>query len=149
MRRLHLVAAGTLILSALIFAYSQSPAPSPQTGATLTRIEQSRPVKAKKVLVKGLPKKLEGIVLDKGVFKLQPGYKFVPQSDNTVAVGLKVGGGVTGSFDCFCSKEGGGSCSATTVGGTISCGKSKTNPCSDDCVLRTTINGAETRLAIF
>jgi hypothetical protein len=136
-------------LSALIFSYGQSPAPSPKTGATLTQIEQRQPVKSKKVLVKGLPKKLEGIVLVKGVFRLQSGYKFIPQSDNTVAVGLKVGGGVTGSFDCFCSKEGGGSCSATTVGGTISCGKSKTNPCSADCVLRTTINGAKTSLAIF
>ncbi len=149
MRRLYLVGAGTLILSVLIFAYSQSPAPSPRTGATMTRIEQSQPPKAKKVLVKGLPKKLEGIVLVKGVFKLQPGYRFVPQSDNTVAVGLKVGGGVTGSFDCFCSKEGEGSCSAIIVGGTITCGKNKTNPCGGDCMLRTTINGAKTGLAIF
>ena len=91
MRRLHLVAAGTLILSTLILANSQSPAPGPQTGATLTRIKQGQPVKAKKVLVKRMPKNLPGIVLDKGVFTLRPGYKFIPQSDNTVAVGLKVG----------------------------------------------------------
>ena len=151
MRRLSLVAAGTLILSALIFAYSQSPAPSPQTPVqTMTRVDQTEPAKAKKVLVKELPKELEGVVLTKGVFKLQPGYKFVPQANNTVAVGLKIGGhGVSGSFDCFCSKEGEGGCSAQTVGGTISCAKSKTAPCSDACVLRTTINGVKTRLAIF
>lgn len=147
MRRLYLVAAATLILSALIFAHGQSPAPSPQTGATLTRIEQSRPVKAKKVLVKGLPKKMVGIVLDKGVFRLKPGYRFIPQSDNTVAVGLKVGGGISGSFTCNCYKQGG--CSTSSVQGVIICGKSEKNPCSEDCVLTVTINGALTRLAIF
>ena len=149
MRRLHLVAAGTLIFSALIFAYGQSPAPSPQTGATLTRTKQGQPVKAKKVLVKGMPKNLPGIVLDKGVFKLRPGYKFIPQADNTVAVGLKVGGRVTGTFHCSCSKEGGGSCSVTTTEGTIYCSKGTKNPCSGECSFQTTIEGAMTRLAIF
>lgn len=149
MRRLHLVAAGTLILSTLIFANSQSPAPSPQTAATLTRIKQGQPVKAKKVLVKRMPKNLPGIVLDKGVFKLRPGYKFIPQSDNTVAVGLKVGGGVAGSFTCTCSKEGGGSCSVTTTEGTIYCSKGTYKPCSGECSFQTTIEGAKTSLAIF
>ena len=149
MRRLHLVAAGTLILNTLIFAYGQSPAPSPQTGAALTRNGQSQPVRAKRMLVKGLPKKVVGIALVKGVFKLQPGYKFIPQSDNTVAVGLKVGGRATGSFDCSCSKDRAGWCSVTTTGGSLSCVKSKTNPCSGECQLTTTINGAMTRLAIF
>jgi hypothetical protein len=93
---------------------------------------------------------LEGIKLEKGVFKLQPGYKFVPQENNSVGIALKSGGGnVSGSFDCFCAKEGGGGCSATTVGGTISCAKSKTSPCSDECILRTTIGENRTRLAIY
>jgi hypothetical protein len=151
MRRLCLVAAGTLILSALIVSYGQSPAPSPQTGATLTRNGQSQPVKAKKVLVKALPKKLEGIVLNKGVFMLKPGYKFIPQSDNTVAVGLKVGGGVKGSFECRCQKVGG--CAVGTVSGkdstAIVCTKSEKNPCSEECQLVTIFEGAMTRLAIF
>ncbi len=146
MRRLHLVAAGTLILSTLILAYSQSPAPSPQTGATLTRNKQGQPVKAKKVLVKGLPKSLSGIVLNKGVFKLQPGYKFIPQSENTVAVGLKVGGGVTGSFSCSCSKA--GSCKVMIVEGALYCLKGKESPCSGECSLGTIIDGAKTSLAI-
>ena len=115
----------------------------------MTRIEQSQPAKAKKLLVKGLPKKLVGIALVKGVFKLQPGYKFIPQSDNTVAVGLKAGGRATGSFDCSCSKDRAGWCSVETTGGSISCVKNKTNPCSGECQLRTTINGALTRLAIY
>ena len=148
MRRIHLFAVFTLILSLLVFAYSQSPVQSPQTGQTVTQITQSQPVKAKKVLIKELPKTLEGIELKEGVFKLMPGYKFVPQLNNTVA--LQTGGrGVSGTFDCFCSKEGGGSCSATTVGGTISCQKSKTTACSDECILRTTIGLSQTRLAIY
>lgn len=149
MRRLHLVAAAALTLSTLILSYSQSPSPSPQTGATLTRTKQGQPVKAKRVLVKGMPKNLPGIVLDKGVFKLRPGYKFIPQSDNTVAVGLKVGGGATGNFECSCSKDRAGWCSVETTGGSLSCVKSKSYPCSGECQLRTTINGAMTRLAIF
>lgn len=149
MRRLYFIAAGTLILNALIFAYSQSPAPSPQTGATLSRNNQSQPVKAKKVLVKGLPKKVAGIALVKGVFKLLPGYKFIPQSDNTVAVGLKAGGGVAGSFTCTCPTTAKGSCSVTTVDTTMYCSKSDKNPCSSECSLQTTVGGAMTRLAIF
>ncbi len=150
MKRIHFVAVVALILSALIIAYGQLPRPGTQADQTATQSRPSQPVKAKKVLVKELPKKLEGIALVNGTFKLQPGYKFVPQPNGTVTVALQAaGGGVSGSFDCFCDTEGGGSCSATTVGGTISCGKSKTTPCSGGCILRTTIGGNKTRLAIY
>ena len=149
MRRIHFVPVVTLMLSTLILAYGQLPQAGGQIGQTATQAQPTQPAKAKKVLVRELPKTLQGIALENGVFKLKPGYKFVPQPNNTVAVGLQAGGGVSGSFDCFCAKEGGGSCSTTTVGGTISCGKSKTTPCSDECILRTTIDGNKTKLAIF
>ena len=149
MKRIHLVAVATLILSAMIFASGQSPQPASQAAQTATHAQTLQPAKAKKVLVRELPKGLEGIVLKDGVFALGPGYKFVPGPNNTFTVALKAGSGVKGDFDCFCSKEGGGSCGVTTVGGVISCGKSKTTPCSDDCILRTTIGGLKTRLAIF
>lgn len=148
MRSIHFVGVITLMLSSLIFAYSQSPQPGPQTDRTATAAQPSGPVKAKKILVRELPASIQGIKLENGVFKLQAGYKFVPQPNNIVEVRLQAGG-VTGSFDCFCSKEGGGGCSATTVGGTISCSKSKTTPCSDDCIMRATIGVTRTRLAIF
>jgi hypothetical protein len=154
MKRIYLSTLGVLALALLVSAYSrttQSPASKTAdvTAQTLT-IQSTQSAKAKKVLVKELPKTIEGLVLENGVFKLKSGYKFVPQPNNTVAVALQTGGrGVTGSFDCFCAKEGGGNCSATTVGGTISCHKSKTTPCSDECILRTTINGLKTKLAIF
>jgi hypothetical protein len=150
MMRMNPSAAAALILSALMFAYSQVPQSGPQTRQAQAEVVQEKPLKPKKVLIKELPEGVEGLKLEKGVFKLQPGYKFVPQPNKSVGIALKAGGGsVTGTFDCFCAKEGGGSCSATTVGGTISCGKSKTSPCSDECVLRTTIGGNLTRLAIY
>ena len=150
MKRISLSILTVLTLVLLVSAYSRTT----QSGAikinAATQTLTSQPVKAKKLLVKELPKTIEGLVLENGVFKLKSGYKFVPQPNNTVAVALQTGGrGVTGSFDCFCAKEGGGGCSATTVGSTISCSKSKTNPCSDECVLRTTINGIKAKLAIF
>ncbi len=152
MKRISLSILAVLTLALLVSAYSrttQSSKTADATTQTITSQPAGQPVKAKKVLVRELPKTLEGIVLENGVFKLKPGYKFVPQLNKTIAVGLQAGGGVTGSFDCFCSKEGGGGCSAKTVGGTISCAKSKTTPCSDDCMLITTIDGNKSRLAIF
>jgi hypothetical protein len=154
MKRTSLSLSVTLALALLLFASSQKAQPGNFNPSGMPAPAFANPVtqtaKAKKVLVRELPAAMEGMVLENGVFRLKSGYKFVPQANNTVAVALQSGGrGVTGSFDCFCSKEGGGGCSATTVGGTISCGKSKTTPCSDDCVLRTTINGNKTRLALY
>ena len=154
MKRISVSILAVLVMTLLVSAYSRATQsgnikPVDTTAQAVIR-QSTQSAKARKVLVKELPKTLEGIVLENGVFKLKSGYKFVPQPNNTVAVALQTGGrGVTGSFDCFCSKEGGGGCSATTVGGTISCGKSKTTPCSDECVLRTTINGIKAKLAIF
>ncbi len=154
MKRISVSILAVLTLALLVSAYSRTT----QSGASKTgdvtaqtsTSQTNQPAKAKKVLVKELPKTIQGLTLDNGVFKLKPGYKFVPQPNNTVAVALQAGGGgVTGSFDCFCAKEGGGGCSAKTVGGTISCAKSKTTPCSDDCILITTIDGNKSRLAIF
>jgi hypothetical protein len=153
MKRISLSILAVLTLALLVSAYSrttQSSKTADVTAQTLTAQPASQPVKAKKVLVKELPKTIEGLTLENGVFKLKPGYKFVPQPNKTVVVALQAGGsGVKGSFDCFCSKEGGGGCSAKTVGGTISCAKSKEKGCSDDCILITTIDGLKSRLAIF
>ena len=132
MKRISISILAVLTLALLVSAYSrttQSNKTADVTAQTLTTQSTSQPVKAKKVLVRELPKTLEGIVLENGVLKLKSGYKFVPQLNNSVAVALQAGGnGVSGSFDCFCAKEGGGGCSAKTVGGTISCAKSKEKP---------------------
>ena len=152
MKRISVSVLAVLTLALLVSAYSRTTQSSKTADVTpqASTSQPTQPVKAKKILVKELPKTIEGITLENGVFKLKAGYKFVPQLNNTVKVALQAGGGgVTGSFDCFCAKEGGGGCSAKTVGGTISCGKSKTTPCSDDCILRTTIDGVKSRLAIY
>lgn len=149
MRRMSLPIVGALVLITFAFVYSQSPSTAPQTSQTVTETAESKPAKAKKVLVKKLPDGLEGIVLEDGQFKLKPGYKFLPTTNNKVNIALQAGGhSVKGSFDCFCPKQG-GNCSAVTVGGIISCSPSKTTPCSDTCMLRTTIDGYKTKLAIF
>ncbi len=156
MKRISLSLSAILALALLLFAYSQMAQPENLKRIGMTAQAFANPLtqtaKAKKVLVKELPKKLEGMVLEDGVFRLKSGYKFVPQSNNAIAVSLQAGGrGITGSFDCFCSntQAGGGSCSTKTVGGTISCTKSSTAPCSEDCILITTIDGTKSRLAIY
>lgn len=154
MKRISVSILAVLALALLVSAYSRATQSgnikSVDISVQAITSQATQTAKAKKVLVKELPKTVQGLVLENGVFRLQSGYKFVPQPNNTVGVALQSGGrGVTGSFDCFCAKEGGGGCSATTVGGTISCSKSKTGPCSDDCILRTTIDGSKMRLAIF
>lgn len=80
------------MLSALIFASSRWPQPSPQASRTATPAPPSQPVKAKKILVKQLPSTLQGIALVNGVFKLQPGYKFEKRPNNRVALVRNDGG---------------------------------------------------------
>jgi hypothetical protein len=92
MKRIYLVAVVVLILGALVFAYSQAPRSTSRTAPTASQAQQT----ANKVLVKELPKSLQGIVLENGAFKPMPGYKFVPQSKNTLKVGLRAGGVVGG-----------------------------------------------------
>lgn len=152
MRRIYFIAAVALILTALIFTYSQSPQPSPQTGQTATVTTQSQPVKARKVLVKQVPKELEGITLEKGAFKLKPGYKFVPQPNGTVGLSLQTAGGrgVSGTFECSCEGIGHtGSCAVSIVGPYISCLKDKKKPCNKECLLDTTIGDSKLKLAIY
>ena len=156
MRRIHLVTVVALLLITLIFAYSQSPQPSPQSVQTATRTAASQPVKAKKVLVRALPKGLEGIVLKDGVFTLSPGFKFTPRTENSIAlVRNESPGGGSATVDCSCSGNVGttGACVPKTVsgGGTtyVSCGSAKENKCTGECIMVVTMGGSKTRLAIF
>jgi hypothetical protein len=155
MNRINLVTVVGVILIALIFAYSQEPQRT--TSPSATQAEFSQSVKAKKILVNELPKGLEGIVLEKGIFKLRPGYKFVNQTRNTVAVALKAGGGLTGTFTCGCYAKAGsgktpsGNCKVKTTDsqGSISCVSDESNPCNAECFLDAKVNKTASRLAIF
>ena len=149
MRGICLVIVGAVVLIIFIFVHGQTPQTAPQTSRAVTESAESQPPKAKKVLVKKLPEGLEGVVLEDGQFKLKPGYKFLPPTNNKVTIALQAGGhSVKGSFDCFCPKQG-GTCAAVTVQGIISCQPGKATPCGDQCILRTTIEGYRTKLAIF
>jgi hypothetical protein len=150
MTRTHLVTVVGVILIALIFAYSQSPQRTSKPAQTATQAEPSKPVKARKVLVKELPKGLEGIELKNGEFKLKPGYKFVPDSNSSGTVALQTGGlsDVDGKFKCSCSVD--GSCTFVSHQGTLFCVKKPTDTCTEGvCDFTVTIGGLKTKLAIF
>ena len=155
MRRIQIITVIALILAALIFAYSQAPQSTTRPEQTATEAKRDQVVKAKKVLVKELPKGLEGIVLKDGVFKLKPGYKFVNQTANTVSVALvSAAGGVTGSFNCSCNakKEGegaSGTCSVTTTKSGVTCYKDDKDTCNGECLMATVIRGQRWSLAIY
>ena len=149
MRRMLLAIVGAMVLTTFGFVGSQSPPTTPQTSQTAAESAEMRPAKAKKILVKRLPVALEGIVVEGGKFKLKPGYKFVPQTDNKMSIAMKAGGyGVKGSFSCEC-QIGKGGCSIVTIDDMLSCNRNKETPCSNHCLLITTIDGNSTKLAIF
>lgn len=93
MRRIQIVTVFTLILAALIFAYSQAPQSTTRLAQTATRDQKNEAGKAKRVLVKRLPKGAIGLELKDDVFRLKPGYKFERQSPNRVVVRLANNGG--------------------------------------------------------
>jgi len=155
MRTTYLISTLAVILIGMIFAFSQSIQSTGRTTQTGT-IQETQPVKARKLLVKNLPKGLPGIALEKGVFKLKEGYKFVPLPDGTVGLALKASGEVSGTFTCGCYKEAG---SSTQVSGgckvavdkenRLRCEKVPENPCNVTCLLEAKVNGLASRLAIF
>jgi hypothetical protein len=149
MKRISLSILVVLALALLISAYSSLAQQGAQVGQTATQALPTQPVKAKKILVRELPKALKGITLENGVFKLQSGYKFVSQPNKTIAVGLQAGGDIGGSFNCFCPAEERGSCSVSTIANSIFCNKGKTKPCKEACELSIDIDGIKTKLAIF
>jgi hypothetical protein len=156
MRRIQIVTVVALILTALIFAYSQSPQSTSQTGPTGAQAQRDQPVKAKKVLVKALPKGVEGIVLKDGVFSLKPGYKFVRKSSNTVVVALNDGGpGPVTPLTCSCvsqvpNERASGTCDIIFDKTTPGCQKGKEKPCTDLCQMNSIILfGKSVGLAIY
>ena len=156
MRLVNLSIAIVLIFGALFFANSQTPRTTNQNRQATAQAQPTESFKAKKILVKELPKNLEGVVIEKGVFKLKPGYEFRDATDNTVVVGLKNNGGATGTFSCTCSYLSGspkstGDCKLVqnTETSTLSCQKANNNPCTGVCYLDVSVNKSLSRLAIY
>jgi hypothetical protein len=133
------------MLAALICAGGQTPKSKAQRQAS-----NGQALKAKeKTLVKRLPDGVEGVELKGSAVRVKAGYKFVKQSNRSVAVARIKGGGnnVGGSWNCDCW-SGTGGCEAYIVGDTISCLKSK-DGCTGSCKLSVTIKGASTGVVIY
>jgi hypothetical protein len=155
MRLINLAIVIVLILGAFL-ANSQTPRTTNQNRQVAGQAQQSESFKAKKVLVKELPKALEGVVIEKGVFKIKEGYELRDPTDNTVVVALKNNGATTGTFSCSCATVSGnpkasGSCklSQDPQGTSVSCKKADNDPCSGSCYLDITVNKSLSRLAIY
>jgi len=157
MKRIHLLMVVAFSLIALVVVYSKQTRQSPQTRPAASSTNSgAEHVKAKKVLVKELSRKVAGITLQDGVFKLAPGYKFVPQDNGTVVVALKATGAVSGTFDCTCSHLAGtpapsGACKLKQDKDqtSVSCVKDEQNQCSDTCFLEAVVKGTSLRLAMY
>jgi hypothetical protein len=101
-----------------------------------------RPPKVGKLLVKSLPKGVEGVELVGGGVRLKSGYKFVKQRKGMVAVAAMRGGGgggglgISGTWSCTCVGDGAtGGCEVITFFDWLVCQKSDTNGCTGDCSL--------------
>ena len=100
-----------------------------------------------KALVEKLPEGTEGVVLEKGVVKAKPGYKFIKKGNSVMVRSVVSGGGVGigGSWSCNCS-AGGGGCETFYDEGAMLCRKSSGSDCSEKCLLSVVIKGLKTQI---
>mgnify|MGYP000545357688 CR=1 FL=1 len=82
MKRISLSSLAVLTLVLLVSAYSRTTQSSKTAGVTTQTIasQPTQPAKAKKVLVRELPKTLEGITLDNGVLRLDEATQIIAYS---------------------------------------------------------------------
>jgi hypothetical protein len=154
MKCISMILVAVVTLTLLIAAYSQtrqSGNQSIQTSNDQLTKEQMAKAKAKKVLVKSLPKGVEGVELKDGIFRLKPGFKWVSQPDGTIAAARNNGGaGLGGSFDCQCTgTDAKGKCVVATQGSSMGCVSHDTDKCSGTCTLTVFTGLATTRIAIY
>ena len=128
MKRITKFAAVMFVFVMLGVAYSQSPkVPAP-----------------KKVLVKSLPKGIQGVELVANGVRVKSGFKWVKQANGAMTVAAMRGGGgggagLGGSWDCSCTAKGG--CKTTTSGGYLFCTEDPNNACKGECRLTVTTTG--------
>jgi hypothetical protein len=103
-----------------------------------------------KVLVEKLPEGADGVVLEKGVVKAKPGYKFVKKGNSVMVRKAGSGGGfgIGGSWNCNCS-AGGGGCEAYSDENAIMCRKTVGSDCSDKCLLSVVIKGVKAQIVQY
>jgi hypothetical protein len=143
----------TLALALLIYAQKQESLSGHVAEINSSTASEDQVQKLKgTLLVKRLPKGLEGVMLKDGVVTAKPGYKFVTGEDGIVRVALVKGGGgglsdTGGSWSCKCAGEGG--CSSATAGPTLFCSKSPTDTCKGECTLTVIIKGVTNRIMAY
>jgi hypothetical protein len=143
MKRLSIIAVTLISLVGLAYSYNLSQdRPGRRPGGTTSRPTTTGRAEIPKgtALVKTLPEGAEGVVMEKGVIKIKPGYKFV-KKDNTVTVMSMIGGGgsgggagVGGTWSCVCKQADGG-CATQVEDNQIYCAAGGQPACSDRCVL--------------
>ena len=158
MRRMHLVTVLALISIALSVTYSQAPRsttpPTVSRPSQMTTEGQNESIKAKKMLVKELPKELKGLELVDGGFRLKPGYRFVRITSKSVFVAPK--NSARGSyFTCACldAKDKGlkpaGGCVALTSSRFVYCIEEPFDECEGECEADWRVGDKRVSLAIF
>jgi hypothetical protein len=152
MKRYFMFLAALIAVSALAYNYQTILGQQPETrrgvtaGAATPAITEAP---KGKVLVEELPEGTEGVVLEKGIVKTKPGYKFV-RKDKQVMV-MRIGGGATGgrgiggSWNCNCEAGGASGCEVASDDHVVYCRKTG-SACSERCVMSITIKGLKSQI---
>jgi len=152
MKRYSMVLFAMIALSALAYDYRTIHGQQPGTrrdvtsGAATPAITETPKGKA---LVEKLPEGAEGVVLEKGVVKAKPGYKFVKKGNSVMVRKAGSGGGmgIGGSWSCNCS-AGGGGCETSYDENAIMCRKAGSE-CSDKCLLSVVVKGLKAQIVQY
>lgn len=151
MKRYSMVLIALIALSALAYDYRTIHGQQPATrhdvtsGAATPAITETPKGKA---LVEKLPEGVEGVVLEKGVVKAKPGYKFVKKGNSVMVRKAGSGGfGIGGAWNCNCS-AGGGGCETHYDENAMVCRKAGSE-CSDKCLLTVVVKGLRAQIVQY
>jgi hypothetical protein len=137
MKRSNIILAALLTLTACAYGYNQRRAS-----------RDIRNIPKGQLLIEKLPEGAEGVVLEEGVVKAKPGYKFVKKGNKVMVMKVGAGGGLSlgGSWSCACN-AGGEGCETFYDEGVILCRKViGKDACAEKCVLSITIKGVKAQI---
>lgn len=149
MKRYSMVLAAAMALSAFALGFQTTQSQQPGTRRDVTSGAATPAITETpkgRVLVEKLPEGVEGVVLEKGVVKAKPGYKFVKKGNGVMVRKAGSGGGmgIGGSWNCTCS-AGGGGCETSYDENAIMCRKAGSE-CSDKCLLSVVVKGLKAQI---
>src|SRR5262245_43711229 len=152
MKRYIMIVVAASTFSALAYDYQTIHGQQPETRRGVP--SQATPALAEtpkgKELVEKLPEGAEGVVLEKGVVKAKPGYKFVTKDKQVMVTKIGTGGagggrGISGGWNCNCAAGGSTGCEVHSDENVVYCTKSG-SACSDKCVMSITIKGVKSQI---